>query len=77
MILLHPLKGSEAVMDSDGFAQGMCQMYRCSVVNIALTACVQLHETFDCRRESLHTKYESLVTDMKNFPGQKITIRGG
>jgi hypothetical protein len=52
-------------------------MYRCSVVNIALTACVQLHETFDCRRESLHTKYESLVTAMKNFPGQKITIRGG
>ena len=33
-------------MDSDGFAQGMCQMYRCSVVNIALMACVQLHEKF-------------------------------
>ena len=45
-------------MGSDGFAQSMCQMYRCSVVIIALTACVPLHETMDYRRASLQTEYE-------------------
>jgi hypothetical protein len=68
MILLHQSKGSEAVMGSDGFAQSMCQMYRCSVVIIALTACVPLHETMDYRRASLQTEYESLIAAMQNFP---------
>ena len=55
-------------MGSDGFAQSMCQMYRCSVVIIALTACVPLHETMDYRRASLQTEYESLIAAMQNFP---------
>ena len=55
-------------MGSDGFAQNMCQMYRCSVVIIAETACVPLHETMDCRRASLQTEYESLIAAMQNFP---------
>jgi hypothetical protein len=69
LILLHHSEGSEAVMGSDGFAQSMCRMYRCSVVIFALTACVPLHETIDYRRASLQTEYESLVTAMQNFPG--------
>jgi hypothetical protein len=68
MILLHHSKGSEAVMGSDGSAQNMCQMYRCSVVIIALTACAPLHETMDYRRASLQTKYESLIAAVQNFP---------
>ena len=44
-------------MGSYGSAQNMYQMYRCSVVNIALTACVPLHETMDYRRASLQTEY--------------------
>jgi hypothetical protein len=76
MILLHHSKGSEAVMGSDGFAQSMCQMYRCSVVIIALTACVPLHETMDYRRASLQTEYESLIAAMQNFPWRKRIIRG-
>ena len=55
-------------MGSGGFAQNMCQIYRCSVVIIALTACVPLHETIDCRRASLQTEYESLIAAMQNFP---------
>ena len=55
-------------MGSYGSAQNMYQMYRCSVVNIALTACVPLHETMDYRRASLQTKYESLIAAMQNFP---------
>jgi hypothetical protein len=43
-------------------------MYRCSLVIIALTACVPLHETMDYRRASLQTKYESLIATMQNFP---------
>ena len=45
----------------------MCQMYRCSVVIIALTACAPLHETMDYRRASLQTEYESLIAAMQNF----------
>jgi hypothetical protein len=56
-------------MGSDGFAESMCRMYRCSLVIITLTACVPLHETMDYRRASLQTEYESLVTAMQNFPG--------
>ena len=56
-------------MGSDGFAQSMCRMYRCSVVIFALTACVPLHETIDYRRASLQTEYESIVAAMQNFPG--------
>ena len=55
-------------MGSDGFAQSMCQTYRCSLVIIALTACVPLHETIDYRRASLQTDYESLIATMQNFP---------
>lgn len=55
-------------MGSDGFAQSMCRMYRCSVVIIALTACVPLHETMDYRRASLQTEYESLIAAIQNFP---------
>jgi hypothetical protein len=55
-------------MGSGGFAQNMCQIYRCSVVIIALTACVPLHETIDYRRASLQTEYESLIAAMQNFP---------
>ena len=55
-------------MGSDGFAQSMCQMSRCSVVIIALTACVPLRKTIDYRRASLQTEYESLVNAMENFP---------
>ena len=55
-------------MGSDGFAQSMCQMYRCSVVIIALTACVPLHETMDYRRASLQTEYESLIAAVQNLP---------
>ena len=55
-------------MSSGGFAQSMCQIYRCSVVMIALTACVPLHETIDYRRASLQTEYESLIAAMQNFP---------
>ena len=55
-------------MGSDGSAQNMCQMYRCSVVIIALTACAPLHETMDYRRASLQTKYESLIASVQNFP---------
>ena len=63
-------------MGSDRFAQSMCQMYRCSVVIIALRACVPLHETMDYRRASLQTEYESLIAAMQNFHGQKRIIRG-
>jgi hypothetical protein len=42
-------------------------MYRCSVVIIARTACVPLHETMDYQRASLPTKYESLIAAMQNF----------
>ena len=55
-------------MCSDGSAQSMCHMYRCSVVIIALTACVPLHETTDYRRASLQTEYENLIAAMQNFP---------
>lgn len=55
-------------MGSGGFAQNMCQIYRCSVVIIALTACVPLHETIDYRRASLQTEYESLIAAVQNFP---------
>ena len=55
-------------MGSVGSAQNMCQVYRCSVVTIALTACVPLHETMDYRRASLQTKYESLIAAVQNFP---------
>ena len=55
-------------MGSDGSAQIMCQMYRCSVVIIALTACVPPHETMDYRRASLQTEYESLIAAMQNLP---------
>ena len=68
-ILLHPSKGSEAVTGSDGFVQSMDQLHRCSVVIFALTACVPLHETIDCRRASLQTEYESLIAATQDFPG--------
>ena len=55
-------------MGSDGSAQNVCQMYRCSVVIIALTSCVLHHETMDYRRPSLQTEYESLIATMQNFP---------
>ena len=53
-------------MGSDGSEQNMCQMYRCSVVIIALTTCGPLHETMDYRRASLQTEYESLIAAMQN-----------
>ena len=55
-------------MGSYGSAQNMYQMYRCSVVNIALTACVPLHETMDYRRASLQTEYESLIAAIQHSP---------
>ena len=55
-------------MGSDRSAQNMCQMYRCSVVIIALTACVPLDEAMDYRRASLQTKYESRIAAVQNFP---------
>ena len=55
-------------MGSDGLAQRMCQMYRCSVVILTLTACAPLHETIDYRRAPLQTEYESLIAAMQNFP---------
>ena len=58
-------------MGSDGFAQSMCQTYRCSLVIIALTASVPLYETIDYRRASLQTDYESLIATMQNFPWAK------
>jgi hypothetical protein len=58
-------------MGSDGFAQSMCQTYRCSVVIIALTACVLLHEAIDYRRVSLQTEYESLIATLQIFPWAK------
>ena len=63
-------------MGSGGSAQNMCQMYCCSVVIIALTACVPLNDSMDCRRASLQTEYESLIAAMQNFPWQKRIIRG-
>ena len=55
-------------MGSDGFGQSMCQIYRCSLVIIALAACFTLLETVDRRRASLQAEYESLTATMQNFP---------
>ena len=59
-------------MGSDGFAQSMCRTHRCSVVIIALTACVPLHETMDYRRASLQTEHESLIAAIQNFPWAEV-----
>ena len=55
-------------MGSDGSSQNMCQMYRCSMVIIALTAYIPPHETMDYRRASLQTEYKSLIAAVQNFP---------
>ena len=55
-------------MGSDGLAQRICQMYRCSVVIFTLTACASLHKTIDYRRAPLQTDYENLIAAMQNFP---------
>ena len=55
-------------MGSDRFGQSMCQIYRCSLVIIALATCFTLLETVDHRRASLQAEYESLTTTMQNFP---------